>query len=147
MDTLSTGRRLLPWVLLGLVVVGVAWYHYSPSPAPPPKSLQQTLDSSSVVVITAIDRTAPPGALVKDYFVRLDADTWHQFKSDPAATTRFVFRQLNASGERMTLRDSSRGVEITLTFDFARKTVHYRQADQPQGYELFDIVGVQALPK
>lgn len=97
-------------------------------------------------MVTAKELNAPADRSALDYFVRLGADTWYQFKSDPASTTRFVFKQSAAGEELMTLRDRTRGAEITLTFDFARKTVFYRQADQPQGYPLFAIVAVQALP-
>lgn len=144
---LSSWQRRLPWVLLLVVIAAVGLYHYGPGAALSSKSLQQVLESSSVVVITAIDRTGKPEQPAQDYFVRLDADSWYQFKSDPATTTRFIFKQASASGEQMVLRDNTRGVEITLTFDLAKKTVVYRQADQPQGYELFSIVGLQALPK
>jgi len=143
----SSWQARLPWVLLVLVLAAVGLYHYGPGEALSSRTLQQTLETSSVVVITAIDRTGQPDRPAQDYFVRLDADTWYQFKSDPATTTRFVFKQTALEGDKMTLRDGSRGVEITLNFDFAKKTVVYRQANQPDGYELFSIVALQALPK
>jgi hypothetical protein len=144
--TSSSWQRWLPWVLLALFSIAFAWQQFGPVEAPAARSLEPSLKSSPVVVITAKELNAPADMSAHDYFVRLGADTWYQFKSDPASTTRFVFKQSAAGEELMTLRDRTRGAEITLTFDFARKTVFYRQADQPQGYPLFAIVSVQALP-
>lgn len=145
----SLAREPMLWALVALFIAGlaIAVALWPGSRSLIPRSIQQTLESSSVIVITALDRTSSAERAAQDYFIRLDADTWYQFKSDPATTTRFIFKQAATQGDQLMLRDATRGVEITLQFDFAKRTVTYRQADQKEAYELFTIASVQSLPK